>query len=60
MTHPLGMTNNPEWDGVRARMAELHIADDLRQRETRRRFGPVSFAIAMVVLVAIAAVIGAG
>lgn len=58
-THPLGLIDNPEWEAVEHRRQALYLArrEELYAKP-RRRFGPVSFAIAMVVLVAIAAVIG--
>lgn len=35
--HPLGLTNNPEWDESRARRADLYLAERARLYPARKR-----------------------
>lgn len=60
-THPLGLIDNPEWAAVERRREELYLArrEELYAKP-RRRFGPVSCTIALIALVVVAAMIGAG
>ena len=58
--HPLGLTNNVEWDIVLTRRAELYLEDRARRQDTERE--PSRFHIALGILGVIfvaAALIGA-
>jgi hypothetical protein len=46
--HPLGLTNNPEWDLVLTRRAELYLEDRARRDDPERE--PNNFHIALAIL----------
>lgn len=59
--HPLGLTNNPEWDLALTKRAELYIAERARRANpepTGTGLGGFVIAILAVVAVAVSAIAG--
>lgn len=49
--HPLGLTNNPEWDLVLTRRAELYLEDRARREDPEREPSkPAIFIAVMAVM----------
>lgn len=46
--HPMGLTNNPEWDVTLTRRAELYLEDRARREDPERE--PSKFHIALAIL----------
>ena len=53
--HPMGLTNNPEWDLVLTRRAELYLEDRARREDPEREPSRMHIALAILASIVIAA-----
>ena len=53
--HPMGLTNNPEWDLVLTRRAELYLEDRARREDPEREPARMHIALAAIGLFIVAA-----
>lgn len=53
--HPLGLIDNPEWQGVLTRRAELYLADRARREDPEREPSRMHIALAILGCIVIAA-----
>ena len=53
--HPLGLIDNPEWDAVLTRRAELYLADRARREDPEREPARMHIAIGILAVIFIAA-----